>query len=140
VRSAKFALAAFALLSGCSPARGELREWQASDHQPPAAAEATGQGEGGEGGDPQVRAALALWAMRCADCHGASGRGDGQKKPPGASVPDFSDPTFQQERSDERLAEVIFKGQGLMPAFGEQLSPTGIAALVAHIRSLSRQR
>jgi mono/diheme cytochrome c family protein len=124
--------------SACDKGRGDLREWQPSDHQPPAAVETTGQGEGTESGDSQVKAAEALWSMRCASCHGASGRGDGEGRPPGASLPDFSSPAYHAQRSDERLAEIIVKGQGLMPAFGDQLTPAGIAAVVGHMRTLRR--
>lgn len=125
----------FALLC-CGEPRGELREWQPSDHQPPAAAETTGQGQGSEGPADPTRAAAALWGMRCASCHGEAGRGDGAGKPPGAQIPDFTTAAFQDERDNKRLAEVIFKGQGLMPAFGKEITPEGIAALVSHIRTL----
>lgn len=128
--------ASLLLGSACGKDRAELREWQPSDHQPPAAVETTGQGEGSETGDPQVKAAQALWSMRCASCHGAAGKGDGEGRPPGAQLPDFSNPAYHTQRSDERIAEIIVKGQGLMPAFGDQLTPAGIAAVVAHIRTL----
>lgn len=79
---------------------------------------------------------MALWGMRCASCHGEGGRGDGAGRPPGAAMPDMSSVAFQTARDDRQLAEVIFKGKGLMPAFGEQLTEQGIVALIGHIRRL----
>jgi mono/diheme cytochrome c family protein len=127
-------------LLACGDTR-ELREWKPSDHQPPPAVAPEGQGEGTEGeGDPEARAAEALWQMRCSQCHGPLGRGDGPGKPPGAQVPDMTTAAFHTERSDATLAEVIVKGRGLMPAFGDQLSEDGVAAMVRHVRSLQHAR
>lgn len=123
-------------LAACD-SRGELREWQPSDHQPPPAVAPEGQASAGEEGDPEARAAAALWSMRCASCHGASGRGDGTARPPGATLPDMTQPSYAQARSDAELQAIIKDGRGLMPAFGTQLSELGIAAVVKHIRSLS---
>lgn len=125
------------LLLGCE-GRRELREWQPSDHQPPPAVAPEGQGEGTEEGDPNARAASALWGMRCASCHGAGGRGDGEGKPPGAAIPDLTRAAYQSSRSDEQLHAVIKNGRNMMPAFGDQLSDLGIDALVKHVRTLAR--
>jgi len=132
-------------MAACEGKR-ELRVWQPSDHQPPPEVLPEGQGEGiettgpsgqGEQGDPNERAALALWGMRCASCHGESGRGDGTGRPPGAALPDMSSRAFQSARSDDQLHAVIKSGRGMMPAFGDQLTPVGIDALVKHIRLLA---
>lgn len=56
--------------------------------------------------------------------------------PPGAQVPDFSSAEFQKSRTDDALAQVIHDGRGMMPPFGKQVTPDGIAVLVAHVRSL----
>ncbi len=85
----------------------------------------------------QARAAAALFRMSCAPCHGVEGHGDGPSRPPMARVQDFSDPAWQATRSNEVLAQVIFQGRGMMPGFGSQIQPEGIAALVMHVRSLS---
>lgn len=77
--------------------------------------------------------------MRCAQCHGEAGRGDGSGKPPGAALPDFTSASFQSARTDAQLGEVIAKGRGLMPAFGDQITQAGIDALVAHIRKLGQR-
>jgi mono/diheme cytochrome c family protein len=127
------------LLLGCE-GRRELREWQPTDHQPPPEVVPEGQGQAAEEeGDPNQRAAAALWGMRCASCHGASGQGDGAGRPPGAALPDMTQAAYQSSRSDDQLHAVIKNGRGMMPAFGDQLSDVGITALVEHVRSLARR-
>jgi mono/diheme cytochrome c family protein len=126
-----------ALLLACASKR-ELREWQPSDHQPPPAVTPEGQGEAAEEGDPNARAAAALWGMRCASCHGNGGSGDGAGRPPGAALPDLTQAAYQSSRSDAQIHAVIKNGRGLMPAFGDQLSDLGIDALVQHVRTLAR--
>jgi mono/diheme cytochrome c family protein len=125
-------------LAACDTRR-ELREWQPSDHQPPPVVAPEGQASANEEGDPEQRAAAALWDMRCATCHGAKGLGDGAGRPPGAALPDFTQPAYQASRSDAELHTTIKNGRGLMPQFGSQLSDLGIDALVKHVRSLSRK-
>lgn len=134
---------------GACDKRGELREWQPSDHQPPPAVAPEGQGEspeqggqGGEGGEAAAtaRAATALFNARCASCHGSAGQGDGAERPPGTAMPDFTSSAYQQKRTDAEIHGVIKMGRGMMPAFGEDLTEVGIAALVQHIRSLAPTR
>lgn len=81
-------------------------------------------------------AAAALYRARCAACHGASGRGDGPAAPPGATTPDLSDAELQASRTDDDLARVIREGRGMMPGFGADINEQGIAALIAHLRTL----
>jgi len=128
----------FALLAaGCGERRGELREWKPEDHQPPPAVAPEGQGEGmAGGGDTAANAVAALWTLRCATCHGAEGRGDGAQRPPGIAMPDMTQAAFQGQRSDAQLAETITRGRGMMPAFGQELTEAGTAALVQHVRRL----
>ncbi len=122
----------------CGESRGDLREWRASDHQPPPAVAPEGQGAAAEGAAPEQRAVVALWGMRCASCHGAEGRGDGAARPPGATLPDMTAEAFHAARDDARLVAAISEGAGLMPAFRSELSDAGVAALVAHIRTMRR--
>lgn len=135
-RSARvaFALALAAAVAACGtegPA-GELREWRPSDHQlPEGYDEAAAEQQAAMAADPGA----ALYATHCASCHGPSGRGDGPGAPPMARVPSFVDPAIQA-RTDEQLAQVIVEGRGgFMPAFGDRLPPTGVAAIVRHLRS-----
>jgi mono/diheme cytochrome c family protein len=52
-----------------------------------------------------------------------------------ARMPSFADPALQASRTDAQLAEVITNGRGgFMPAFGDRVSPEGVAALVRHVR------
>jgi mono/diheme cytochrome c family protein len=146
VRNASFlptCLLSLIALAACE-GRRELREWQPSDHQPPPAVVPEGQGQAAEQGSEQggeqastARAASALFSARCASCHGALGRGDGAERPPGTALPDFTTSAYQQKRTDTEIHGVIKMGRGLMPAFGEQLTEVGIAALVQHIRTLA---
>jgi mono/diheme cytochrome c family protein len=127
----------FVLAAACSERTGELREWKPEDHQPPPAVAPEGQGEGaGPGAAAPGAAVAALWSLRCATCHGPEGRGDGPQRPPGSAVPDMTQAAFQGQRSDAQLIETITHGRGMMPAFGQELTEAGAAALVQHIRQL----
>jgi mono/diheme cytochrome c family protein len=137
--SVRLSLIALIVLAAACGDKRELREWKPSDHQPPPVVAPEGQGEGSEDeGDPEARAAQALWQMRCSQCHGAEGHGDGPGKPPGAQIPDMTSAAFHDARSDAAIGEVIAKGRGLMPSFEAQLSEDGIAAMVRHVRALKQ--
>lgn len=131
------------VLSACEEPRGELREWEPSDHQPPRGGVAEGDGRAAppeEDPDPavtEVRAATALYGSLCASCHGGTGRGDGPARPPVASIPDLTSDEWQSSRSDAQIAQVIRDGRGgFMPGFGDRLSPAGLDALTRHVRRL----
>ena len=124
------------LLVACDQRSKTRTEWRAEDHQPPPSELPAGQGAAEESGDPTARAAQALWSMRCAQCHGEAGRGDGTGRPPGAALPDFTLPAFQDKRSDAELYQVIEKGRNMMPAFGQEVTRQGIEALIGHVRGL----
>jgi mono/diheme cytochrome c family protein len=130
-------------LVACGEPQRELREWQPSDHQQPSAgAPSDGRTAPPEARDPdpeatERRAAAALFQAMCGSCHGREGRGDGAGRPPAAPVSDLTSAAWQESRTDEEIAEAITLGRGgFMPAFGEQLSAPGIAALVRHVRRL----
>jgi len=53
-------------------------------------------------------------------------------------MPDLTQASFQEQRSDAQLAEAILQGRGMMPAFGQELTEAGAEALVQHIRKLGR--
>lgn len=122
-------------VAACGSRVTPTREWQASDHGQPAQDDPlrTPTPAAPEEGGTE-RAADALFNVSCASCHGRDGRGQGSGRPPGASVPDFTQTAFQTQRSDAQLAEVIRNGRGLMPPFGKQVNDQGIAALVARVR------
>ena len=127
-------LVVFAAACGGDPP--PKREWTPADHGQPANPDesmiATDRVVPGE--DPAARAARALWTATCAGCHGRDGRGQGESRPPGAQIADFTGKEWQASRSDDALALAIHEGRGMMPAFGKQINPQGIDALVRHVR------
>jgi hypothetical protein len=79
-----------------------------------------------------------LYAQRCLNCHGASGRGDG----PVASnlpvrVPDFRETV--ERKSNPQIRKIIAEGKGIMPAFEPALRPSEINDLLQMVRFLSRE-
>jgi mono/diheme cytochrome c family protein len=116
------------------------REWRPEDHGQPVAPDQDrepGVADDRPAEDPTVRAARALWNTSCAGCHARDGRGGGPGLPPGAKTPDLTAQELQSNRTDEQLAAVIRDGRNMMPAFGTQLNPEGVRALVAHVRTLA---
>jgi len=99
--------------------------------------------------DPAAGAKIA--AKHCAECHGETGKGDGEMlqkfKTMGVVVPDpvaWDDGAGMSEWTDEQLFQIIEKGgkdvgkSKMMPPWGDQLSKAEIADLVAYIRSLAK--
>jgi len=116
------------------------REWRPEDHAQPAQPDedrAPAPADDRPAEDPTARAARALWNTSCAGCPAREGRGGGPGLPPGAKVPDLTAQELQSSRTDEQFAAVIRDGRNMMPAFGTQLNPEGVRALVMHVRSLA---
>ncbi len=85
--------------------------------------------------DESTRQGGDLYAAQCAQCHGATGKGDGPQAPEG--TPNFTDQERMAARSNQALFEVITNGAAdTMPAFAS-LSETQRWALVDSVRSLS---
>lgn len=125
-------------LTACDTER-PLREWQPSDHQPPAAVAPEGQAAGEDNAVfAASRAAQALWSSRCATCHGDTGRGDGPGKPPVAQVPDMTTAGFAKKYGDAELHAIIRDGRGMMPPFGAELTERGIEAMVGYVRTFAQ--
>lgn len=79
-----------------------------------------------------------LYAQRCLNCHGASGRGDG---PMAANLP-IRVPDFREtvdRKSNPQIRKVIAEGKGVMPAFEPALRPSEINDLLQMVRFLSRE-
>lgn len=84
----------------------------------------------------QVDNAAQTFATICARCHGSDGKGG--VAPEGSSPPrNFCDAAFQAQRTDDQLKQVIRKGKGAMPAFGNLFSDTDLQGLVHKIRSFN---
>jgi mono/diheme cytochrome c family protein len=69
-----------------------------------------------------------LYAAQCASCHQPGGAG---------SNVDFSNQEYMAQKSGAALYQAIAKGNGVMPAFDQQLSEEDIWAVVAYLRTLS---
>jgi mono/diheme cytochrome c family protein len=76
-------------------------------------------------------------ANKCASCHGPDGNAN---VPAGKALKarDFHSPDVQGQ-SDTDLAAVVTAGKNKMPAYGKQLKPAEIAALVAYSRALGKK-
>ncbi len=120
---------------GCEDAK-PVRTWQPSDHvgytqgSPPPVQQPTQM-------TAEATIGRVLWQRHCTGCHGDMGQGKGTMTPPGAIIPNFSEPSWQKRADEASLHRIIKEGKNLMPAFGTQLSKTHIKALVQHIRRLS---
>lgn len=79
----------------------------------------------------------AIYAAKCAKCHGADGKGVDKFKKQGAE--DMSDAKWQKAHTDAKITAAINNGKGdFMPAWKGKLKPAEVKALVAHIRSLKK--
>ena len=77
--------------------------------------------------------AARIYASKCASCHAPDGKGNI------GGTPNFRDGGWHASRSDDSLIASIRDGKGnLMPAWGKELTPAQIVALVRHVRSLKR--
>ncbi len=87
----------------------------------------------------QLRSGAALYAGKCAACHGAQGRVDGpQAAGLGSQPTDFTDPAVMSRLSGTDLYRAIAQGvPPAMAAYAGQLSDSDIWNLVAYLRSLS---
>jgi mono/diheme cytochrome c family protein len=82
--------------------------------------------------------AAKVYKTNCALCHSANGSGDSAS---GKALKAKDLRSLEvQGKSDAELAEVVVKGRGKMPAFGQKLSADVIKSLVAYIRELPKTR
>jgi len=82
------------------------------------------------------------WANNCAQCHGASGKGD-TKMGKMLNAMDLTDPKKQSSFTDAQAATAIKdgvkqNGKTTMKAFRGKLSDDEIKALVAYVRKLKK--
>jgi len=90
----------------------------------------------GESSDTSAADAEQIFSTICAKCHGSDGKGG--LAAAGANAPrNFCDAAFQSSRTDEDLKQVIRKGKGGMPPFGNSFTDAELSALVRKLRSFS---
>lgn len=77
----------------------------------------------------------AIYAAKCAICHGKDGRGTPNWRTKGQ--PDFTNSDWQKSRTDAQFAASIKNGKGKMPAF--KLNDADIAAVVAKVRAFGKK-
>jgi mono/diheme cytochrome c family protein len=93
---------------------------------------------------PAADAGRALFEERCAQCHGADGRGGPARENFGVEPPDFTDCGFASREPDADWFAVVREGgparglHPLMPAHGSALSEEQIRDVIAHVRSFCR--
>lgn len=134
-----FALACVACES--APAAESLAEWRPSDHhssdddkvaqQGASAQQAQGTRQATGSDIPQL--VELAWRQQCTNCHGPTGRGDGQM---GAMLqaPDLTRDDLQAKMTDAEMAAFIKHGKDKMPPFN--LPDAVLQGLVARIRQL----
>lgn len=76
----------------------------------------------------------AVYAAKCAMCHGKEGSGD---RPMGRvlKVKPFTDPTVLQ-MTDATMDDIVTNGKGRMPGFAKMLSTDDITSLIQYIHQL----
>jgi cbb3-type cytochrome c oxidase subunit III len=80
----------------------------------------------------------AVFAAKCAVCHGKDGRGTPNWRAKGQ--PDFTDSNWQKSKTDAVLFASTKNGKGkFMPAFGGKLSDDDITAVVARVRAFGKK-
>jgi cytochrome c6 len=80
----------------------------------------------------------ALYASKCATCHGKDGRGIPNWRSKGQ--PDFTDAKWQKAKTDAQISDATKNGKGkYMPAFKAKMSDEEIAAVVARVRSFGKK-
>jgi cbb3-type cytochrome c oxidase subunit III len=79
----------------------------------------------------------AIYAEKCAKCHGADGKGAEKFKKQG--VKDITTDAWQKANTDAKITVAINNGKGeFMPAWKGKLKPAEVKAVVAHIRKLKK--
>jgi mono/diheme cytochrome c family protein len=74
----------------------------------------------------------ALYASKCAMCHGA----DGVAKKMAEGSGNFNDPEWQKKTTAETIEKDIHDGKGKMPKFDGKLTAEQIKAIAAYVKTL----
>jgi len=125
-----------AVLVGCGGSGGGSEQMTQTEQPAETPAPAESSADGGEMAGTVDGAAI--YAERCALCHGAGGHGDG----PAAAALDpkprnHTDGEYMNARTNAELLDVIRNGKGAMPAWKDVLTEQQIDATLEHVRSLA---
>jgi mono/diheme cytochrome c family protein len=86
-----------------------------------------------------LAAGKALYADKCAECHGDKGDGKGPEAGMYAVPPsDFSDPHMMSEMTDGEIFWKITEGRRPMPSFKKQFTDEQRWQLVNYLRTFSK--
>jgi len=86
---------------------------------------------------PLVVDGNALYAAKCATCHGKDGKGTANWRSKGQ--PDFTDKNWQKAHTDAQITDATKNGKGkFMPAFKAKMSDEEIVAVTARIRAFGK--
>lgn len=80
-----------------------------------------------------------IFAMDCAVCHGADGRGKTEVSKQ-SKIPDLTVPGTLKGRTDGELSYRIKTGHGAMPGEGDRVKPEQLWDVVNYVRSLSDKK
>jgi len=78
-----------------------------------------------------------LFDSKCAKCHGKDGRAKSLHAKH-VHARDFTDASWQDSVTDERLFNSISNGKGKMPSFKKDFAEDQIDALVAYVRRFKK--
>ena len=85
----------------------------------------------------RLRAAAVIFRSYCVACHGPDGTGVAAMRQSLDKLPDFTNPSFQEQHSDPQLRISILDGKGTqMPANRGRITETQARDLAAYIRTL----
>jgi mono/diheme cytochrome c family protein len=88
--------------------------------------------------EASLAAAKAIYLEKCAQCHGAEGKGDGPEAPMYAVKPaDLTDARMMGEMTDGEIFWKISEGRRPMPTFKKQLTAEQRWQLVNYVRTLA---
>ena len=88
-----------------------------------------------------IAAGKRAYTQFCANCHGASGRGDGSGASAGSQPADLTDATWDYGSSDGEVFGVIRDGVSMdMGPYGERMKETDIWNVINYVRILAAGR
>ena len=115
---------------GRAPTKEEIAAWDISVGP---------DGKGLPEGHGTSKEGAAIYAEKCAVCHGTEGDGKGDVvNELKLKLRDWRDPTALKDFTDGELFCTITKGKGAMPGEGDRAKPEQIWQMVIYLRSLAK--